>query len=511
MSSHNIPITTLPRLCTKTPSGVQPNCNEPLKMAPNTAATNIVIALPGTRTVTVHEPAHTKQVGSVPAFGDGKGAATITSSRPLREPKPTAIRKPVEARDDTALTRQVGSVPAFGDGSGAATLTSSDTFAEPEPTTSQSIGQRNAWVQNASPTKVAQWSTLTAVARVHRARDVYPRSVTLQNGDVTIQTAPSDPESTGIFDPGLFPPETATFDTRVIPAEISVTLNTVHRQNHTLGVHTHRKNDTEHRTHHRFNQTKTITEDFTMTQEVTKTITTFPQLRTHNLSRPLTLPGTVPSLDSHYTEMTYHHEDVSRPTQNAAFGSFQPAIPGVSHHPVSSQASHNASIPSFAVVFYTILVGIMLITAFAHYVHFIVTGEVEDEPLDAELDKKAVKKIKKYVEIEERRGKEALARSKARAQQCERELADKESQRVAADQAFADKDWEASQRACAAAKSEFEARELARRNREESQKQAAHDAKAKKILARHGFSVRPRAHPSNQIGGEKDARSVKKI
>lgn len=414
-----------------------------------------MVGHPGTRTTTMQGPLRTKQVGSVPAFGDGKGAATITSSQPLQEPKPTAISTSVGDRITTMSTKYTGL--------GGATIAPSPFVVPKSAEFSHPLAKRNAWVENATPAKVVPLSTPTTMAQIHKPRDIYSRSVTLQNGDVSIQTAPPEPKSTTGFDPVLVPAPTETVDTRVIPAEISGTIGPVSTLNHTLSnFGTHCRNDTEHRTHrrtnHNFNHTKTIIEELTKTKEVTKTITYFPQLRTHNSSRPVTIPGSVPTLDSAYTQMTYHHENAVQPTQSAIYGSFQSAIPEISHQPVSSQAFQAASPPSIAILVYGFIVAAMLISAYAQWVHYIVTGEVEDEPLEEELNKDTVAKIKSWVHIEEKQDREALARIKARAESktravYEKKLAEKEyeeSKRVSAEykreRELTDKDWEESEK-----------------------------------------------------------------
>ena len=394
MNSHTEPTTTLPRLCNESALNQQLHCYNSTKLTSNSDSTKtFTIAFPGTRNITIYPSSHTKQVGSVDAFGDGKGAAKITSSHPLPEPKPTAISRQTMERASIVPNRQFGSVPAFGDEPGAATLTSSSTVAEPMPRAIiTQIAERDAWVQNVTPTKVAPFTTLITMVQNHKPR--YPSGAPFENRDVSIQTTPADP---GSFDSGRFPPVTTTYDTRVIPAEINGTVSLIHRHNHTSNECTHRRNDTEHRTHHRFNHTKTVTE----------IVTAFPQLRTHNSSRPVTLSGSVPTLDSHYTQMTYHHNQAYQPSQTANLGSFEPVIPEISHHPVSSQAISSHSISSQAsqatpapnfisivLLFYIAVAGIVLLAALVDWVQYMLSSQGQNKPLEESRAKKGAAILK---------------------------------------------------------------------------------------------------------------------
>ena len=255
------------------------------------------VETPSESSLNLQPSSRTKQVGSVPAFGDGKGAATITST-PLQEPKPNPISKPVM--------------------------------------------ERHAWVQGVTPTKVDPFTTLSSIAQPHN-----PRAV-------TIQTAPADPSDTRDLmgsDTALFAPPQTTIDPRVVPRDDITIQITVKQDNGTLAFPTNRKNATDHKTHHmthhhHVNYTKTITDMITKTRNVTDTVTTFPQLQTQNLSHPYALTGSAASIDSNYTKLTYHNAEAARPTQNAVFSSpFFPAVPGVSHAPASSPAMHAFEAP----------------------------------------------------------------------------------------------------------------------------------------------------------------------
>lgn len=111
----------------------------------------------------------------------------------------------------------------------------------------------------------------------------------------------------------------------------------------------------------------------------------------------------------------------------------------------------------------------MLIVAFAQFIHFIVTGEVEDEPLEEELDKEAVKLIKAWAEIEEKQDREALARIKARSQN---------ENRAENENDIAEEDYEESERVSAGYKRE---RELADKDWEDIQKETANDWEESKM------------------------------
>lgn len=194
-------------------------------------------------------------------------------------------------------------------------------------------------------------------------------------------------------------------------------------------------------------------------EEVTETITAFPQLHTHNSSRPVIIPGSDITPDSAYTRMTYHYGNAAQPTQSAIYGSFQPAVSATSHRPVPSQAFHAASPPSIAIFIYGFIAIIILISAYGQWVHYILTGEVEDEPLEAELDKDTVAKIQAWVQIEEKQDREALARIKARAES---------KARATYEEKLAEEEYEESKRVSAGCKCD---RELAEEDLEESGKE----------------------------------------
>lgn len=384
MTSHIEHTTTFTRFCnTKLAQSKQSNCDYSTKAGADSGPTTsvFIVHLKDTHPVTIQVASHTKQVGSVPAFGNGAGAATVISSNPPQEPKPTPISKPNMKQDTTMRTKQVGSVPAFGDGPGAATITSSNPLAEPEPTAiTKPMEERDAWVQNVTPMELVPLTTLKSVAQVQpRERDI----TTLHYRDVTIQSAP----------PSQAISEITTRDTSVTAAEATVRVSPRPQYNGTgTNEYTHCKNGTEHRTHYHFNHTKTITEEI-IVEEITTTkeiaVTTFPQFRTHNSSRTGTLPGSAPTLDSHYTQLTYHNADVAHPTQSAVFDSFQPAISGISHAPVSSQASRTSrelGLLQLCIFFYILFAGIVLITYVGQSIYDYLTGHQnpEDELLTEE-------------------------------------------------------------------------------------------------------------------------------
>ena len=259
--------------------------------------TSFGVELPSARTVTVQPSLCTKQFGSVLAFGDSKGAATITST-PLQEPKTTPISRPIVERD--------------------------------------------AWVQSVTPTDAAPFTTLSTIAQ--------PRAV-------TIQTASVDSTDMRDFDRALFGPPKTTADAPVVLRDDLTIQITVQQDNGTLALSTHGQNATDHKTHHtahhqHLNYTKTITDMVTKTKNVTATVTTFPQLRTHNSSLPYYPTGSGVSINPNYTRLTHHNAEAGYPTQNAALSNpFLPAVLGISHSPASSPAMHAFEPPAAGSLF----------------------------------------------------------------------------------------------------------------------------------------------------------------